>query len=390
LIVLTISLLLPCWSGIHAYKNNWDLHTLKTIDMNTNTSVPTEAGPLETEAGVLVSEVSAFASEASVLVIETGGLTADASLVATEASVLATETGGLAAEASLFAAEAMIFAAEARIFAAEASAFAFATSASAPEAETFVSPTLQAVTSIITVYEFLDVSAPATQASTSKTVTITGASTSIFVSRGHTTTSVTPVLSTDVTVVPVPSSSPIGAPSTVSKINIGDIIGGAIAAVVVLAVVSLIFCRLRRRKRAASVEQRISEFGINYQPTLEPLLVGTPPHRPPSSLVARHSRVFSITLSVDPSPNSPALGFAASVAFATDGESVRSSYFDEKTAPRECEQRTNSRSTPGMPRSPSVHSSLYSPSTPRTSDLPPSYQTTECCYDLRTECMSGL
>lgn len=73
---------------------------------------------------------------------------------------------------------------------------------------------------------------------------------------------------------------------------IGGIVGGVIAAMVVSVAVVLVFYR-RHRRKIASVERKMSEFGLDYPPRPEPFLVAALP-RPLSSISACPSRIFYV------------------------------------------------------------------------------------------------
>ncbi|KAF9076775.1 hypothetical protein BDP27DRAFT_1397865 [Rhodocollybia butyracea] len=211
---------------------------------------------------------------------------------------------------------------------------------------------------------------------TASTFTSTSASTSIFVTDGHTTTSITSVITTGVAIVPASTNG--ASPTLMSKPVIG-----LIAAATVLVVITLIFYRFRK---IASGEQKMSEFTIfyrlrkiasversDYPPRPNPFLVTSAQPRPLSSMVTRLSRIFSIALSAAPSSNPTVLGSTRqSVSIvATAGENT--DFDDEKADLTVLGQCASSHLVPGKTASHRSHSTLVS----ADSDPPPLYTATE-------------
>ncbi|KAF9062971.1 hypothetical protein BDP27DRAFT_1368354 [Rhodocollybia butyracea] len=236
-----------------------------------------------------------------------------------------TEASTLAAEASTLAAEASTLAADASSLAIEASSLS--------EAATSATYLLgDHATSTANSSIFIS----------SFTAQRAEASTSIFITDGHATTSVTPVISTSVTIVPASgkSSGPI------SETNTGD-------------------------GKKASVERKMSEFGSDYPPRPEPFLVTSLP-RPLNSTETHPSRIFSVALSADLLSNPAILGSthqSALIVAATEGENA--DFDDEKADLTILDQRTSSHS---VPENTALHrsSTLFS----ADSDPPPSYRAT--------------
>ncbi|KAF9076778.1 hypothetical protein BDP27DRAFT_1397868 [Rhodocollybia butyracea] len=239
----------------------------------------------------------------------------------------------MTAEASAFAAEASALAAEASTLAIEASSLAIAASSlseAVTSAASFLAGHATAPSTLTATQTLSFFPRDATESFTTSTFTSTSFSTSVFITDGHTTTSVTPIVSTDfTTAIPVSTNGSSSAmlPKT---LNIGGIIGGVIAAVVVLVAIVLFFYRLHRRK-IASVGWKMSGFGSDYTPWPEPFLVTFQP-RPLSKMPARASQIFSATLSADPSSNSVVFGSARPSASIVAASAGGDTDFDDEKA----------------------------------------------------------
>ncbi|KAF9076776.1 hypothetical protein BDP27DRAFT_700446 [Rhodocollybia butyracea] len=285
---------------------------------------------------------------------------------------MTTEASALAAEASTLVAEASTLVAEASSLAIEASSLSeAATSATS-------SPAGHATPSTVTLSFAAqrEASSTATETLTISTFTSTSFSTSLFITDGHTTTSVTSVVTTGVTIIPDVATDGTASDAT-SKTNTGGIIGGVIvAAVAVLVAIVLVFYRLHRRKKA-SVERKMSEFGSDYPPRAEPFLIASQP-RPLSNTGTRPSRPFSTTPSTNASSNSAVVGSAHQSASIVAATAVENTDFDDEKADLTIlGQRTSSHSVPG-------NSALHRSSTlfSADSDPPPSYRATAIDFTL--------